>query len=113
MPVADLELRRARRLLQEFCAARAGLHCRCEANAVEILETGVGTGQAASNAAHPLLRIVHEAAVWKLYWWRDNGCWEAYPHLPQADSVLSVMDELEQAPLHVHWGWPCTDDRRE
>lgn len=102
--VINLELRRARQLLQDFCAGRAGLQCRCEANMVEVLENGAAARRGATGTARPLLRMVHEGGFWRLYWWRDNGTWEPYPHLPRADSVLSVLDELEQAPLHVHWG---------
>ena len=103
MPVTDLELRRAYRLLQEFCAGRRGLRCRCAADAVEVLEDGAVVSQASTGAARPLLRIAHDEGVWRLYWLRDNGSWEPYPQLPQADSILSVVAELEQAPLHVHW----------
>ena len=103
MPVTDLELRRAYRLLQEFCAGRGDLRCRCAADAVELLESGAAGSRASTRTARPLLRIVHDKGVWRLYWRRDNGSWELYPQLPQADSILSVVAELEQAPLHVHW----------
>jgi hypothetical protein len=107
-----LEVQRARKALQAFCARRnssrgdsqARLVCRAEANVVEILESE-GIGQPDGPAgARALLRFSYDRGVWRIYWWCDRGAWEPYPHLSEADSVLRVIDELEQAPLHVHWG---------
>jgi hypothetical protein len=32
------------------------------------------------------------------------GGWQPYPPRPEAAGIEAVIDELEQAPLHVHWG---------
>ena len=107
-----LEVQRARKALQAFCArcntlrsaGQARLVCRGEANAVEILETGGPGAQDRVAGARAVLRLSYDNGVWQVYWSRNNGAWEPYPHLAQADSMDRIIDELEQAPLHVHWG---------
>jgi hypothetical protein len=106
-----LEVQRARKALQAFCARRnqsrsasqARLVCISEGNVVDVLETGGAGGQGRPADAHALLRLCYEREVWRIYWWRDTCTWEPYPQLPETDSVNRVIDELEQAPLHVHW----------
>ena len=112
MSTSVLELQRALKALQAFCTRRnsvrsawqARLVCRREANAVEILETGGVDPQGRAGSTRALLRLSYDEGVWRVYWWRENAAWEPYPHLPETDSVYRVIDELEQAPLHVHWG---------
>ncbi len=107
-----LEVQRARKAIQAFCArrnslqsaAQARLVCRWEADAVEILEAGGPGQQHGAGSVRPLLRFSYDDGIWKLYWRRGNGGWEPYPHLSDTDSVYRVIEELEQAPLHVHWG---------
>ena len=107
-----LEVQRARKALQAFCARRnqsrsasqARLVCKAEGSVIEVLETGGVEPQGRPAGAYALLRLCYERGVWRIYWWRDTCAWEPYPHLPETDSVSRVIDELEQAPLHVHWG---------
>ena len=101
-----LEVQRARKALRAFCARRnqARLVCTGEGNVVEVREIGAVDRQGRPAAVHALLRLCFERGVWRIYWWRDTRGWEPYPHLPETDSVTRVIDELEQAPLHVHWG---------
>jgi len=112
MPVSSLELQRARKALEAFCARRTSLstglrtqlHCEQDREHIVISEIA-GSGHAGPDTvARPLLRITHSDGGWLLFWARNDGSWEPYPHLQWSDSVQGVIDELEQAPLHVHWG---------
>jgi hypothetical protein len=58
----------------------------------------------ASAASVPLVRLAFNDGKWFLYWCGQGGDWTPYPHLPETDSVQRIIDELEQAPLHVYWG---------
>ncbi|HHO69425.1 MAG TPA: DUF3024 domain-containing protein, partial [Gammaproteobacteria bacterium] len=40
---------------------------------------------------------------WQLHWPRTGGDWQPWPHLPKYTDLQGIADELEQAPLHVHW----------
>ena len=112
VPVDMLEVQRARKVLQAFCARRnqsrsasqAHLVCRAQGSVIEMLETDGLDRPGRPADTYALLRLFYERGVWRIYWWRDTCAWEPYPHLPEADSVNRVIDELEQAPLHVHWG---------
>ena len=112
MSIDVLEVQRARKVLQAFCARRnqsrspsqAHLVCRAEGDVIEMLETGGSDRAGRPGDGYALLRLCYERGVWRIYWWRDTCAWEPYPHLPAADTVNRVIDELEQAPLHVHWG---------
>jgi len=112
MSVSSLELQRARKALEAFCSRRnslaTGLHTqlRCEQDREHIVVKEVArSGQAVQGARpRPLLRITYSEGGWLLFWARNDGSWEPYPHLQRSDSVRGIIDELEQAPLHVHWG---------
>ena len=112
MSTTILEVQRARQALHAFCerhnrarsASQAQLVCRAEANVIEMLETGGADPHGRQADAYALLRLSYDRGVWRIYWWRDKCAWEPYPHLSETGSVDRVIDELEQAPLHVHWG---------
>lgn len=109
MSASLIEVQRARKALQAFCARRNGVRSGAqlrlahtgEANVIEILETS-GPGHR-SDSARLVLRLHYDNGVWRVYWRCENGSWALYPHLPESDTVWRVIDELEQAPLHVHW----------
>ena len=112
MSASILEMQRARRALEAFCARRNGLQsgagsrliCRFQSDGIEILETGQPQHQSPTGPARALVRLGYVKGTWCVYWARENGAWEPYPHLPHSDSVDMVIAELERAPLHVHWG---------
>jgi hypothetical protein len=105
-----LELQRARRALRGFCERRnrgrsvsaPRLLCTGTSHVLELLQTD-SARQPGSGAHRALLRIEYHDGVWRVLWCRRAGCWEPYPYLPEAGSVVQIVDELEQAPLHVHW----------
>jgi len=112
MPVSVLELQRARRALDEFCARRnalvprsvARLCCHRDGDRLligEATELAKGNG---SGGFRALVQLSYQDGRWHLFWPLEGGDWRPYPHLPGVDSIQAVVEELEQAPLHVHWG---------
>jgi len=97
MSVSVLELQRARKLLDTFCAQRnssgSELACRPEEDSLLLQLNG-----------QSLVRLQLDGAQWRIFWSRDDGQWAPWPHLPACTDIKRVIEELEQAPLHVHWG---------
>ena len=111
MSVTSLEIQRARKVLGAFCARRnpgmrshgKQLCCRQEGEDLLLVETCVPASVSSGEAVNPLVRLSYRDGDWLLFCPDRGGCWLPYPHLPRADSIAVVLDELEQAPLHVHW----------
>ncbi len=102
MPVTLLEIRRAQRLLEDFCQQRSaapGSNTRlgCQQKGDSLLIGVLG------EPFRPLVKLVYREQRWFLYWQSRSGDWQPWPHLNSAGSFQAVIDELEQAPLHVHW----------
>ncbi len=97
--IDELELRRAARLLENFCASRnaapggRSLACRREGACLYLTEAG----------GPDLLRLRLAPEGWQLHWLRAGGDWQPWPHLPAHTDLQGIADELDQAPLHVHW----------
>ena len=95
----ELELRRAVRLLDGFCRQRnlqpgvTPLVYRRQGACLYLAETG----------GPDLLRLCLKGRGWQLHWPRAGGDWQPWPHLPEYTDLQGIADELEQAPLHVHW----------
>ena len=112
MSPASIELQRARRALDSFCARHnngpaatgARLSCRRHGDGLEIVETAAGDPPGDTEARRALVRLTRADRHWRVFWARGEGNWEPYPYLRETDSVDRVIDELERAPLHVHWG---------
>jgi hypothetical protein len=105
MWLGTLEVERARRALEAFCVRRnrvqnSGLACRRDGNDLVVLERS----GAAAGGVRELVRLSYREGAWRVYWPRGNGVWEPYAPLPLSEKIERVVDELEQAPLHVHWG---------
>ncbi|HHJ15111.1 MAG TPA: DUF3024 domain-containing protein [Gammaproteobacteria bacterium] len=104
MSVESLEFQRARRLLDTFCTRRntagntAALSCRQQDNSLLLIAT-----EAHSATFRTLVKLDYRDNHWSVFWPREDGSWQPWPHLPETDSVQFILDELEQAPLHVHW----------
>jgi hypothetical protein len=96
MSVSLLASQRARKQLDAFCLQRSQpgseLRCRVEDDSL-ILQYN---GQA-------VVRLQPDGNRWRIFWCRDDRQWSPWPHLPVCDDIRQVIDELEQAPLHVHW----------
>ena len=111
MTVSVLELRRARKVLDEFCARRnavlsgfvARLCCSQQGDRLFIGETAQLEKKNDTGQFRALVQLSYEDGRWHLFWPLQGGAWRPYPHRPQVDTIQAVVEELEQAPLHVHW----------
>ena len=111
MTVRVLELQRARKVLDEFCARRnallsgsaALLCCSQEGGRLLIGETAPLEKTGVTGRFRALVRLSYKDGRWHLFWPLQGGAWRPYPHLPQVETIQAVVEELEQAPLHVHW----------
>ncbi len=97
MSISILAMQRARKQLNTFCVQRSGtgneLACLPEDDSLLLQYNG-----------RALVKLQLEDAQWHIFWRRDDGQWAPWPHLPVCDDIQRVIEELEQAPLHVHWG---------
>ena len=105
MTTLVLELQRARNQLVTFCRQRNALsrgvrEWRVSEDSGGFVVTEVDTRNAHSS---PVLRLHLENGRWLLSV-PSAGGWQPYPPRPEAAGIEAVIDELEQAPLHVHWG---------
>ncbi len=110
MSVSFLELQRARNLLESFCERRsvscgpdARLSCQQEGDSLLIGEVAGADSLPGAERFRPLVKLDYRHDRWLLFWLREGGGWQPWPHLPEAESLQAIIDELEQAPLHVHW----------
>lgn len=111
MNVSAMEIMRARRALEEFCAKRntladgSGIRLCCDQQDDELFISESGPLQSSSGEGkhQPLVRLSYMNGLWLLFWPREGGGWDPYPPLPRADSIEAVIAEFEQAPVHVHW----------
>ncbi len=110
MVVSLLEIKRARKLLESFCERRsassgsnAQLSCQQEGDSLLIAEVTRPDKPSGVEHFRPLVKLDYRNSRWFLFWSREGGGWQPWPHLSEATSVQTVIDELERAPLHVHW----------
>lgn len=111
MTVNVLEIQRARKVLNEFCARRnamssataAHLCCRQEAGRLFIGESPLVEKTNDSGWFRALVRISYDDGHWYLFWPQHSGTWRSFPPLPRADTIQAVVEAFDQAPLHVHW----------
>lgn len=47
------------------------------------------------------LRFVKSSKLWKLYWMRRSGRWEAYEQKPEASNLQKILTEID------HDGYGC------
>jgi hypothetical protein len=101
-----LEVWRAGKMLRAWCAGRnrgAGtsadrLVCVSRDNELHLMRDSRGGPEASA-----LLRLVYDRGDWLLLLPCRDGQWQPYPHLARTQSIDTVIDELDRAPLHVHW----------
>jgi len=101
MNLSVLELQRARKHLETCChrrnAQRSDVARWClgeEGGAFEIRECAGDT---------VVVRLCFQDGRWLLLVPAAEGGWRPYPPRPEAATIDAVIDELEQAPLHIHW----------
>jgi hypothetical protein len=108
--ISALEIRRARKALDAFCAQRNTLSSGSERLVCDQQQNALLVGQYVppENEGNPqhfraLVRLSYEQGCWRVFLSNSGGGWQPYPPLPEADNVQAIIEELEQAPLHVHW----------
>ena len=50
------------------------------------------------------VRYVKTQNVWKLYWMRASGKWEAYPEMPEASHLKTRLETIDEDRKHCFWG---------
>jgi len=105
MTTSVLELQRARNRLAAFCRQRNRLSRGAREWRVSEESDGFVIIEVDTLNAHdsPVLRLHYEDGRWLLVVPSAVG-WQPYPPRPEVAGIEAVIDELEQAPLHVHWG---------
>jgi len=110
MSASLLEFQRARKLLESFCERRNAssgsntqLSCQEEGDSLLIGEVTGSDKRSDAERFRPLVKLDHRNDRWFLFWPQQSRGWRPWPHLSESASVQTVIDELEQAPLHVHW----------
>ena len=103
-----LELQRARKCLENFCrqrngSGRLGPQWCLSQDGSEFTISEYSAGNA-KHMVTPLLQLCFEGGRWLLFVSSADGRWQAYAPRPEVNSIESVIEELGQAPLHVHWG---------
>lgn len=105
MTTPVLELQRARKQLATFCRQRNTLSRGVREWCVSEECGGFVIAEVDTRNAHssPVLRLHFENGRWLLSV-PSAGGWQPYSPRPEAAGIEAVIDEIEQAPLHVHWG---------
>lgn len=110
MTLALLELQRARKQLRAYCERRnRGTNpvARWSAQEFErcfqITRSGKADSQGRALPDVLVLRLCYQDDSWQLFVPNARGDWLPYPPLPRVERFEQVIDELDQAPLHVHW----------
>ena len=100
----ELDFQRARRALEEYCQRQNQPH----SSAPLIVETSspclmLIKVDRRSNKFSPQFKCCFKEDGWLIFYPDRDGVWLAYPNLPVAEDYQQIIDELERAPLHVHW----------
>lgn len=102
--LSELDWQRARNCLAACCHRRNALargvgewRVREDREGFVISEHDV-----ARRRQQPVLKLRFEHGRWLLSVPVAGG-WSPYPPCPEAAAIETVVGELEQAPLHVHW----------
>jgi hypothetical protein len=95
-----LEQQRLRNRLAAWCRERNALanlspHWCVDEQGGAFLVSVCGSGER-------VLRIVFDEGRWSLFMPASAG-WLPYPARASVATVDELIDELEQAPLHIHW----------
>jgi len=105
-----LELQRARKQLKTYCDTRnrgRKTGARWSAREVEecflISRQGSADSKGRSLPEQVLLKLCYRGDVWHLFLPHAQSGWRPYPPRPEVQQFDQVLEELDQAPLHVHW----------
>lgn len=95
---------RARVALENYCRNRNALH-EAQSLVVEPRPPDLLLCQfdGQNEGANAQLKCCLRDRKWLVYYPGHKGDWHVYPNLPVTEDFQQVIDELERAPLHVHW----------
>lgn len=100
----EIAFQRARHVLEGYCSQQnefrktRSLLVESSPPCLLLSERDRKNGQ-----AHPQLKCCLQADAWNLYYPGREGDWNIYSSLPEVRDIQQLIDELERAPLHVHW----------
>lgn len=108
--LALLELQRARKQLHAYCEHRnrgTNSSTRWSTREVDqcflITRSGKFDRKGRVLPEQALLKLCYRGEVWQLFLPRAQGDWMPYPPKPEMENFGQVLEELDQAPLHIHW----------
>ena len=50
-----------------------------------------------------VLKICYQDTGWQLFVPQAQGGWMPYAPRPEVEHFEQILEELDQAPLHIHW----------
>lgn len=100
----EIEFQRARGALEGYCCKlnvsrnTRSLLVESSPPCLLLSELDGNNGQ-----PHPQLKCCLQEGAWNVYYPGREGAWNVYANLPEVREFQQLIDELERAPLHVHW----------
>jgi len=110
MPLPELIMRRAERLLDAYCAVArphqlddVRLHVGFEGAAVTLTLDPAHSG--ALEAVHPLAQLRYHEILgqWTLHYLDDQGRWKLCLNCPPALDLAKLLEHLDADPLRLFW----------
>ncbi len=105
-----LEMERARKQLRAYCDQRnRGIRYSSRWSVQEtdqcflIARSGRFDSRGRALPEQVMLKLCYREAMWQLFLPQARGGWLPYPPKPEVEHLDQVIEELDQAPLHVHW----------
>jgi hypothetical protein len=102
MTIAVLEIQRARKYLAAFCREQNSLSNSRPKWRLNHDSGGFLLSQTGEGGVTDILRLHLASGRWLLLVPAAGG-WRPYPPRPEAEHIEAIIDELEQAPLYLHW----------
>lgn len=100
MHVSVLESQRARKRLHDWCRRRNAMRPGDSGWCLSVQEETLLISECADGT--PVLRLCYVDSGWRLFVPAGDG-WQPYPARPEIATIDALVEELEQAPLHIHW----------
>jgi hypothetical protein len=115
MAFNDIELRRIEQVVGGFCRDRIPDHLRSQIKVfyevrgyeVKILESRPSFVKSHEWTETQVARLKYDPKTmgWHLYWMRASGKWQEYPEIKAATDLKFMINEIQEDPHRVFWGW--------